>query len=71
MHHLLFSVTKSDLDGDATSTQSIDITECLKGNHDWEQETVLSTDGTHYRCKRCGATKVEIINNNYAVTLSC
>ena len=62
---------KSNLDNDATSSQSVDISECLKGNHLWEQDNVLRTDGTHYRCKRCGATKVEIIKNDYSVTLSC
>lgn len=41
--------------------ESNDISECLKGNHQWEC-CGISTEGTTYRCRGCGEIKTENYN---------
>ena len=45
----------------SNTTKSNDMSECLKGNHQWECCGV-STAGSTFRCKICGEIKNEYYN---------
>ena len=42
---------------DATA---IDISECKRGNHDWELDAGISS-AINYRCRRCGIVKYDTL----------